>query len=664
MTTVFESTFETGTLADQGWAQAGSGTAILSPGNGFGGSQAVRVATVNEAIHRYFLQTGPEFHFSIDWNPADLPIGGNLPGVSFEHYLDNVTRILGWYVRSDLKIGLLRGSTEIDTSTLTLTQGFMSVIVTDATIADSGGNVKITVDGVEFINFTGDTHGGSAPLMIDHIIIGHLQPFGSNTTHYFDNAVLLDASPFEFEIEPPGTSLGPISGEICHSVLSLGIAGVVTPVGYLRAQFILNGTGGAGFGDYNGDDCKFYIEMVGSNSGSVSKTAKVYGDGGLTLVCAYPIDPDAGGITLGPRIEFLPTGTDSYIIEPPEQNDGDIIVYEIRVIIDQVNGTRRKVSFPFGCSPEGLAVASDATLFVGELDRTGNHAVPGANDEWYPCSGVTLWHYDAADWDHISYLTFNVLGAAAFATAYFVIYDQTIWRTLGLGINDPMPFSCLIESSRLWYGRPDLLATPLMLRRDVSISAKKDDGFDTPEFISGHDYGIAFSSGHGGRNAMIYNGWLDIIQDVANKSQTYFRFMKGSAGAGAGGTVVTSRFRINKDEFSNYRGGLIETDAENGNYPIDVGTVNLDDVGSQDTGIVGATVVGTVSITFERFVRRSSAINPTGASGTRYIGQILNSTTGVVTYGSFFIVRQTVLIAFGALECGITEFDLSTNVGF
>lgn len=78
----------------------------------------------------------------------------------------------------------------LGTSGVALTLNTWHYLELKVTIADSGGNAAVRVDGVERINFTGDTRNGGTSTLIDAVQLHG----GSNTTPAFDDLYIVDTN--------------------------------------------------------------------------------------------------------------------------------------------------------------------------------------------------------------------------------------------------------------------------------------------------------------------------------------------------------------------------------------------------------------------------------------------------------------------------------------
>lgn len=178
------------TLADGGY---GNNTGAISAGTGRFGGGSYRTTANSHHITRSLKSTLSSVIGAISFNAITAPdnAGGQLVGLMFR---DAGSDQIGFYVRgTDWKIGLLRGASEIATSALTLSgTGTYHRIELKATV-NNAGTAQVWVDGVLFIDFTGDTQA-TANATVDSYRLGNLQAFGSATTQDYDDLVIMDTT--------------------------------------------------------------------------------------------------------------------------------------------------------------------------------------------------------------------------------------------------------------------------------------------------------------------------------------------------------------------------------------------------------------------------------------------------------------------------------------
>lgn len=111
-------------------------------------------------------------------------------GIDIVQFRDGSNKQLEIRVNDSWKLVLTRNGTALATSSLSLLVNTWHYIEIKATIADSGGSAIVKVDGVEFINFTGDTKN-TANAYITNILL----TCGSNgNAVQFDDLYLCDQS--------------------------------------------------------------------------------------------------------------------------------------------------------------------------------------------------------------------------------------------------------------------------------------------------------------------------------------------------------------------------------------------------------------------------------------------------------------------------------------
>lgn len=98
---------------------------------------------------------------------------------------------LQFNIEADGRITIKRGSTTIQTSTLTISFNVWHYIEVKCTLADAGGIFIMKVDGVEFLNFTGDTRNTGTDTQFTSV---QTYMRASALNGHLDDVVILDGT--------------------------------------------------------------------------------------------------------------------------------------------------------------------------------------------------------------------------------------------------------------------------------------------------------------------------------------------------------------------------------------------------------------------------------------------------------------------------------------
>lgn len=187
MARIFIDGFESG--GDDLWDAESNANVVSSAGLDMDGDYCLDLNTTTEYIQKD-ITADDEMYFAFLYRPTHDDAEEMLSVYNNNTALLHFTRGLGGDNKIRIKLG---ASTTIATGTKLLSLNTTYLIEAHFKIADSGGRAEIKVDGIQDIDFTGDTKV-DANTQFNRVRLGY-GPYANYTTYaYFDNFIMDDAA--------------------------------------------------------------------------------------------------------------------------------------------------------------------------------------------------------------------------------------------------------------------------------------------------------------------------------------------------------------------------------------------------------------------------------------------------------------------------------------
>jgi hypothetical protein len=185
MARIFIDGFEAG--QDDLWDAENNANVVSSTGLDMDGDYCLDINSITEYVEKN-ITADDEMYAAVLWRPTNNASSK----VSISFYRDGTLLVaIQRNATSDL-IEAYRGTTLIDTGSISVPYNATYLIEVRVKIHDSAGRVQTKIDGVSDIDFTGDTKPG-ADTQFNRVRLGHTA--GGNYSYaYFDNLILDDAA--------------------------------------------------------------------------------------------------------------------------------------------------------------------------------------------------------------------------------------------------------------------------------------------------------------------------------------------------------------------------------------------------------------------------------------------------------------------------------------
>ena len=461
------------------------------------------------------------------------------------------------------------------------------------------------------INWAASTDTGGSGLAGYKIYRGGvlLKTVNAGTTTFIDHS-LRPQTGYTYTVvafDNAGNQSQPSAGVVVTTPTATGL-NVVVPIEMLSLGF---GSGSSATtlnrsavqldpADYDG--ASYYFEVIGSNSSGSDKTVELVSASGTTISSAVLLASDTG-VARRRGSSFTPaTGANTYRVKVPAASSNQVVIYNARIMIVQVNATKTAIQIPLIASRNTDSVAVDFSSLVGGTDSTQSQTLTQSNSDAY-----NLWLKNAASWATVSGYRFEAIMSAYFTPTEAALFD--------------VDAGSAISGSQLSYDQN----TPTLKSVALTESSLPD----------GHKFELRIRRTGTTGSAYVMTGNLYVKLTNLSKAETYLRFSK-QFDYSSTGTYEHARQLLELDSYSAPDVFVETTGRESTSGTV---SLNVREDGTNDVGTLGSNVTGG-SIEFSSATKervRTATILSNVSDGKRYTLRVIRA-SGTVKGGAVFIV--------------------------